>query len=171
MSRPYGHTKSLPLCLVDFWSFFHIWTLYSKWTLNTLRTGTASSISFTSYGPEIPHTNAMHTVENRNCRAIQIPAHFPAQPMQVKFCGLIPAHYASLVFNLQPYSVMLYQAYSSTSLSPSFSLSISCLNAHVILNVWNILLSHSPSLTGLPLWYSSEFSLGITSSKRSSLNS
>lgn len=136
MSRPYGHAKSLPLCPVDFWSFFHIWTLYSKWTLNTLRTGTASSISFTSYGPEIPHTNAIHTVENRNCRAIQIPAHFPAQPMQVKFCGLVPAHYASLVFDLQPYSVMLYQAYSSASLSLPPSLSLSPVWMHMLFSTF-----------------------------------
>lgn len=37
--------------------------------------------------------------DNRNCRSIQISAHFPAQFIQVEFCGLVPVHYASLIFD------------------------------------------------------------------------
>lgn len=47
-------------------------------------------------------------------------------------------------------------------------LSVSWLSAHV--NVWKILLSYSPLLTSLPLWYSPELSLAVTSSKKKILS-
>lgn len=47
---PYRPTKSPPLCLADFSSFFisGLWILHSKWTLSTPRTGTKYSIYFIS---------------------------------------------------------------------------------------------------------------------------
>lgn len=89
--------------------FFHIWTLDSALKMNSEHPKDRDKIFnlFHFFFPEIPHANALYPAENRKCRAIQTPAHLPAPPMQVDFYGLTPAHYSSLIFDLQPYSVTL----------------------------------------------------------------
>lgn len=80
--------------------------------------------------------------------------------MQMKFCTLVPAHYSSLICDLQPYSMMLY---CSLCLSPHW------LYKNFVLNVWNILPFYSHLLIGLLLWHALELSLSANFSKSSSM--
>lgn len=81
---------------------------------------------------------------NGNHGPIQIPV-FPAQPMQVELCSTVPEQYPRVIIDLQPYLVMLYQAFSCLCLSFPHS----CM--HVLFSVFGTLFlpTHLYSLVSL----------------------